>query len=176
MIQSRTAQTTDQSADFLTREYLPVIQQFPEREVQESLLQASMVTVVRMKNPSKKPPAAPVSDQLPTELRFLEGPLVDLGFAKLNLPEAEIRKILLAFCSEGVAAAGTPYKLRHSVMSLFTFVERASGKEIMLPADWRQVVRSQSWIGKRVVPRNVDLSLYQDVGDGYLSRSGADVH
>ena len=156
--------------NFLTREYLSVIRQFPEKDVQDSLMRESVVTLVRVKDPSKEPPSAPVSEHLPDELEFLQGSLVDLGFGKLNLAQAEIERIFLAFCGEGVAVPGTPHKLRHSVMSLFTFVEPATGHEAMLPANWREVVRSQSWIGKKVVAPNLDLSLYRDVGDGYLMR------
>lgn len=153
--------------DFLARDYLSVIRQFPDKETQEWLLRESVVTLVRVPDPRKKPPSAPVSDELPDELRHLNGSLVDLGFGKLELRQAEIERILLAFCGEGVGVPGTPYKLRHSVMSLFTFVEHAGGLEVMLPADWRRVVRSQSWIGKKVVDPNLDLSKYGDVGDGY---------
>ena len=156
--------------DFLDREYLSVIRQFPEKDIQTCLLRESVITLVRVKDPSRKPPSAPVSGRLPGDLAFLEGSLVDLGFGKLSLPQAEIEAIFLAFCGEGVAVPGTPYKLRHSVMSLFTFVEPGSGHEIILPADWRQVVRSQSWIGKKVVVPNLDLSLYRDIGDGYSLR------
>src|SRR5262249_20447147 len=136
--------------DFLSREYLPVIRQFAEKDVQQSLLRESAVTLVRAKDPSKKPPSAPVSDDMPKELEFLAGPLCDLGFAKLDLPPNEIEQIYLAFCGPGVAVPGTPYKLRHSVMSLFTFVEPASGHEVKLPPNWRQGVRSRAWIGKKV--------------------------
>jgi hypothetical protein len=159
--------------DFLIREYLPVIRQFPENEVQNSLLRESALTLVRTKDPSKKPPSAPVSDHLPKELEFLAGPLCNLGFDKLELQPGEIEQIYLAFCGQGVAVPGTPYKLRHSVMSLYTFVEPASGKEVRLPDNWRQTVHSQVWIGKRVAAG--DLSQYEDQGDGYLLRkvSGA---
>jgi hypothetical protein len=174
MVQPMSAQPADATMetmeDFLTREYLSVIGQFPEKDLQNSLLRESVVTLVRIKDASKKPPSAPVSDHLPDELAFLEGPLADLGFGKLNLPQAEIERILLAFCGEGVAVPGTPSKLRHSVMSLFTFVGPASGREVMLPADWREVVRSHSWIGKKAVTPDVDLSTYENVGDGYLLR------
>jgi hypothetical protein len=128
--------------EFLAREYLPVIRQFPEEEVQESLLHESVITVVCVKDGSKKPPSAQLSNCLPKELAFLEGPSTDLGFGHLSLPKTEVDKILRAFCGEGVAVPGTPYKLRHSVMSLFTFVEPATGHETVLPADWRQFVRS----------------------------------
>jgi hypothetical protein len=128
--------------DFLTREYLPVIRQFPEKEVQKSLLREPTRTLVRTKDPTKKLPNAPVSDNLPKELEFLAGSLCDLGFDKLDLPQCEIDKIYLAFCGQGVAVPGTPYRLRHSVMSVFTFVEQASGQEVKLPVNWRQRVRS----------------------------------
>src|SRR5207253_557105 len=136
--------------DFLAREYLPVIRQFPERDVQQSLLRESAVTLVRVKDPSKKPTSALVSEKLPRELEFLGGSLCDLGFDKLDLPQNDIEQIYLAFCGQGVAVPGTPYRLRHSVMSLFTFVEPANGHEVKLPADWRQTVRSRLWIGKKV--------------------------
>ncbi len=154
--------------DFLAREYLPVIRQFPDERVQQSLLRESTVTLVRVKDPSRPPPSAPVSEDLPKELAFLAGPLCELGFDKLNLPPSEIERIYLAFCGQGVGVPGTPYRLRHSVMSLFTFVEPATGQEIMLPPDWRQVVRSGTWIGKRIA--NADLSSYEDRSDGYFLR------
>ena len=150
--------------DFLAREYLPAVRQFPEKEVQESLLRESAVTLVRVKDRSKKPPSAPVSENLPKELEFLAGPLCNLGFDRLDLPESEIEQIYLAFCGQGVAIPGTPYKLRHSVMSLFTFVEPASGHEVRLPGNWRQTVRSRVWVGKRVA--DADLASYEDKGDG----------
>jgi hypothetical protein len=159
--------------DFLMREYLPVIRQFPEEDVQRSLLRESAVTLVRSKDPSKKPPSAPVSDNLPKELEFLAGSLCDLGFDKLALPESEIEQIYLAFCGQGVAVPGTPYRLRHSAMSLFTFVEPAAGHEVKLPPNWRQVVRSRVWIGKRIAAG--DLSSYEDKEDGYLLREASSV-
>ncbi len=157
--------------DFLMREYLPVIRQFPEEEVRQSLLRESAVTLVRVKDPSRKPPSAPVSEHLPKELAFLAGPLCDLGFGRLDLPPSEVERIYLAFCGEGVAVPGTPYKLRHSVMSLFAFVEPATGHEVTLPPNWRQVVRSRTWLGKRVA--DADLSSYEDKGDGYLLREAS---
>lgn len=154
--------------DFLMREYLPVVRQFPDEETQRALLRESAVTRVCVKDPSRKPPSAPVSDELPKELAFLAGSLCDLGFGRLDLPPREIERIYLAFCGQGVAVPGTPYKLRHSVMSLFTFVEPASGQEVKLPRNWRQAVRSRAWIGKKVAEG--DLSSYEDKGDGYLLR------
>jgi hypothetical protein len=157
--------------DFLIREYLPVIKQFPE-EVQRSLLRESAITRVCVKDPSKKPPSAPVSDNLPHELEFLAGSLCDLGFGKLDLPQNAIENIYIAFCSQGVAVPDMRYKLRHSVMSLFTFVEPATGNEVRLPDNWRETVRSRRWIGKKIAA-DIDLSLYEDGGDGYLLRERA---
>jgi len=154
--------------DFLAREYLAVIRQFPDEETQQALLRESAVTRVCVKDPSRKPPSAPVSEHLPKELAFLAGPLCDLGFGRLDLPPGEIERIYLAFCGQGVAVPGTPYRLRHSVMSLFTFVEPATGHEVKLPPNWRQVVRSRKWIGKKVA--DAGLSSYEDKGDGYLLR------
>ena len=156
--------------DFLVREYLPVIRQFPERDVQNALLCESAVTLVRVKDPSIEPPCAPVSNNLPKELEFLAGPLCNLGFDQLDLPQNEIEKIYMNFCGQGVAVPGTPHKLRHSVMSMFTFVERASGHELTLPVNWRQTVHSSAWIGKKVAAVGVDLSLYEEKGDGYQLR------
>lgn len=146
-------------SDFLTREYLPVIRQFPEAEVQQSLLRESATTRVCVKDPSNKPPSAPVSDNLPSELEFLAGCLCDLGFSRLDLPPNEIESLLVAFCSQGVAIPGTAYRLRHSVMSLFTFVEPATGSELKLPDNWREAVRSRRWIGKKVAG-DLDLSYW----------------
>jgi hypothetical protein len=151
---------------FLNREYLPVIRRFPEADLQKLLMHESAKTIVRVTDPSKQAPSAPVSDKLPKELAFLSGSLCDLGFDKLDIPESEIDKIYLAFCGQGVAVPRTPYKLRHSVMSMFTFVEEASGHEVTLPEKWRQTVRSNSWIGKEVTGADVDLSRYEDEGDG----------
>lgn len=158
--------------DFLAREYLPVIEQFPDEEVQHSLLKESAVTRICVKDPAKKPPCAPVSDNLPRELEFLAGGLCDLGFSRLDLPQKEIDDLYIAFCSQGVAIPGVPYRLRHSVMSLFTFVEQAIGNELPLPDNWREVVRSRRWVGKKVAA-GLDLSLYEDAGDGYLLRQEA---
>jgi hypothetical protein len=146
--------------DFLMREYLPVIRQFPDEETWQALLRDSAVTRVCVKDASRKPPSAPVSEDLPKEAAFLAGSLCDLGFGRLDLPPADIERVYLAFCGPGVAVPGTPYKLRHSVMSLFTFVEPATGHEVKLPPNWRQAVRSRTWIGKKVT--ETDLSSYED--------------
>jgi hypothetical protein len=153
--------------DFLEREYLSSLRQFPEG-TQQLLLRGSSKTVVRTKDPSKTPPSAPVSDVLPMALQFLGGHLCDLGFDKLDLSPTEIDRIYLAFASEGVALPGTSYKLRHSVMSMFTFVEPADGGEVTLPLTWRQTVRSEKWLGKKIDAVEADLSQYEEEEDGYL--------
>lgn len=131
-------------------------------------MRGSSTTAVRTKDPSKAPPNAPVSDELPNELAFLGGHLCNLGFDKLDVPKSEIERIYRAIAGEGVAVPGTPYKLRHSVMSMFTFVEPARGAEMVLPLSWRQTVRSDRWLGKKLSPVNVDLSSYTEEDDGYL--------
>ncbi|HVA45626.1 MAG TPA: hypothetical protein VNH11_04500 [Pirellulales bacterium] len=157
--------------DFLDRNYLSSLQQFPEN-TRQLLLRGSSTTAVRIKDPSKKPPSAPVSDDLPKELRFLGGHLCNLGFDKLGLPQGEIDRIYRAFAGEGVAVPGTLYKLRHSVMSMFTFVEPAKGGEVTLPGSWRQTVRSDKWLGKKVAAVDVDLSQYKEEPDGYILKEG----
>lgn len=153
--------------DFLDRSYLSSLQQFPQ-DTRQLLLRGASTTVVRVKDPCKKPPSAPVSEDLPKELRFLSGHMCNLGFDKLDLPQDQIEQIYRAFAGEGVAVPGTPYRLRHSVMSLFTFVEPAQGSELALPITWRQTVRSDKWIGKKVGSADMDLSRYQVEADGYL--------
>lgn len=154
-------------SDFLDRDYFSSLQQFPE-DTQQVLLRGSSTTAVRTKDPSQKPPSAPVSNDLPRELAFLGGHLCKLGFDKLDLPQNEIDRIYRAFAGEGVAVPGTAYKLRHSVMSMFTFIEPAKGGEVALPVHWRQTVRSDKWLGKKVGGTGMDLSRYQEEEDGYL--------
>jgi hypothetical protein len=118
--------------------------------------------------------------QAPAELSFLRPGFVDLGIENLGLGEDEHKALLLAFCGDGVAVPGTPYKLRFTGMAMSTVVEPATGTEPPLPVHWKQglyVVDAQgrlTWIGKRVRPDQVgkvDLPLYQDVGDGWQLRS-----
>lgn len=156
--------------DFLDRDYFSSLQQFPE-DTRQMLLRESSTTAIRTKDSSKKPPSAPVSDDLPAELAFLGGHLCNLGFDQLDLPQEEIDRIYTAFAREGVAVPGTAFKLRHSVMSMFTFVEPASGGEVALPVDWRQTVRSDKWLGKKVANRDADLSHYLREEDGYILKS-----
>jgi hypothetical protein len=118
--------------------------------------------------------------QVPAELSFLRPGFVDLGYENLGLTEADHKALLLAFCGDGVAMPGTPYKLRFSGVGIATVVEPATGQEPSLPDHWRQgvlVIDAQNrltWIGKRVRPDpigQVDLDRYQDVGDGWQLRS-----
>ena len=117
--------------------------------------------------------------EVPEELSFLHSKCVDLGFENLSLSDDEYKALLLAFVGEGVAVPGSPYKLRYTGMGMSTVVEPATGQEPSLPAHWKQGVRVMdkqdrfSWIGKRVRPNplgQVNLALYQDVGDGWQLR------
>ena len=114
--------------------------------------------------------------QVPAELSFLRRGFVDLGFEHLGLGDEEHKALLLAFVGDGVAVPGTPYRLRYSGVGMATVVEPATGTEPPLPAHWKQgvlVIDAQdrlTWIGRKVRPDQVgevDLQLYQDVGDGW---------
>ena len=63
--------------------------------------------------------------QVPAELSFLRPGFVDLGFENLGLGDEEHKALLLAFCGDGVAVPGTPYKLRFTGMAMSTVVEPA---------------------------------------------------
>lgn len=117
---------------------------------------------------------------IPALLEFLRGAFVDLGFENLGLMPAELRRIMLAFGGGGVAVPGSPHRLRHAAPG-HSVVEALDGTELgTLPAHWRQGVLvvgnddQYTWIGKRVRPDQIgpiDLSQYDDVGDGWKLRS-----
>ena len=144
----------------MKRTYLESISHFSE-EMREELIKWS----TRTRFP-----------QVPAELSLLRPGFVDLGFENLGLGDEEHKALLLAFCGDGVAVPGTPYKLRFTGMAMSTVVEPATGQEPSLPAHWRQgvlVIDAQdrlTWIGKRVRPDQVgkvNLALYLDTGDGW---------
>lgn len=85
-----------------------------------------------------------------------------------------------AFVASGVAVPGSRYRLRNvrplrSVVEPTDWTERAT-----LPVHWRQGVLVMGrddrycWIGKRVAFEqlgNIDLSEYEDAGDGWTLKS-----
>ena len=113
---------------------------------------------------------------LPSDMAFLRGAFVDLGFENLGLSSEEYRKVMLAFGGTGVHVPGTAYRLRHATPG-HSLVEPADGTEqAALPAHWRQAVfvmgndERLTWIGKRVRPDQVgriDRSHYRDIADGW---------
>ena len=115
---------------------------------------------------------------LPSDMAFLRGAHVDLGFENLGLPAEEHRKIMRAFGGTGVVVPRTSWRLRFAYLhGPDSVVEPVDGTEqAALPNYWRQaalVVGNDdrlTWIGKRVRPEqigNVDLRLYRDAGDGW---------
>lgn len=126
----------------------------------------------------KEAPHTRMVGPIPAEFKFLDEPTgyVDLGFENLPIDDDEKPIIGKAFLGIGVQIPGTQYKLRH-VRSFTTVIEPVVGGEPVLPTSWKRVVyvvlpRDKfSWIGKDVRPDqigSVDLSQYQDMGDGYI--------
>lgn len=118
--------------------------------------------------------------QVPPELSFLRGD-VDLGFENLGLSWPEQQVLKAAFETDGIAVPGTPYKLRQLKNSIVAVVEPATGKEPLLPTNWKTALytltgNSFTYIGKRVrrndqLPPDFDPAndpKYRDVGDGHV--------
>lgn len=118
--------------------------------------------------------------QPPRELLWLRGD-VDLGFENLGLSSQQQQILKAGFQGEGVAVPGTTYKLRHLPDSTVAVVELQTGKEPVLPDNWKQGAYTLSgnvftYIGKRVrrndqLPPNFEPANdpnYKDVGDGHV--------
>lgn len=112
---------------------------------------------------------------LPQGFEFLKGGFVDLGFENLGLSPPEQYTLNKALAGTGIAIPGTRFKIR-SMKGGDTQVLPIDGSEIAaLPPHWKQAVYvvdndNYTWIGKRVRPDQVgqvDLSLYDDEGNGY---------
>jgi hypothetical protein len=94
---------------------------------------------------------------LPSELSFLAGRFVDLGFENLGLGPAKLNDLLRAFSGTGVALAGSKWRLRFAYP--YAVVETADGTEQeTLPDWWNEAVLVTdnqflpTWVGKRVRP------------------------
>lgn len=118
------------------------------------------------------------SKDLPPELAFLAGAIVDLGFENLGLPAEAFKALSKAFAGKGIRIPGTNLKLRYSGELLTTVIEPISDTEedATLPDYWREAVLvldhndQPSWIGKRVRPDQVgklDRFKYAEVEGGY---------
>jgi hypothetical protein len=111
---------------------------------------------------------------LSSELAFLHGKFVDLGFENLGLPSPEHRKIMLAFGGTGVCIPNTQLCMRF--VYPHAEIEPVDGSETAtLPAWWKEgvlVIDDQTipnWVGKRVRPDQTagfNLQGYKDAGDG----------
>jgi hypothetical protein len=110
---------------------------------------------------------------LPSELSFLVGRFVDLGFENLGLGPQKFNDFLRAFSGTGVAVPHTKWRLRFTYP--YAVVEPADGSEQeTLPAWWKEAVLVTddhfipTWVGKRVRPDQTpgfNLQSYRDVGE-----------
>ena len=113
---------------------------------------------------------------LPSELSFLAGRFVDLGFENLGLGPQKFNDILRAFSGTGVAVARTNWRLRFAYP--YAVVEPADGSEQeTLPDWWKEAVLVTddqfvpTWVGKRVRPDQTagfSLQGYRDVGEALV--------
>jgi hypothetical protein len=113
---------------------------------------------------------------LPSELSFLSGRFVDLGFENLGLGPQKFNDFLRAFSGMGVAVPNTNWRLRFAYP--YAVVEPTDGTEQeTLPDWWKEAVLVTdnqfvpTWIGKRVRPdQTADFNLqgYRDVGEALV--------
>lgn len=76
---------------------------------------------------------------VPSELSFLIGSFIDLGFENLELSNNELIKIQRAFIGDGVMIPGTPYKLRNKLSGI-TVIEPGDDVKDVLPDNWADAV------------------------------------
>ncbi|HZU38699.1 MAG TPA: hypothetical protein VFA18_22420 [Gemmataceae bacterium] len=113
---------------------------------------------------------------LPSELSFLTGRFVDMGFENLGLGPQKFNDLLRAFSGTGVAVPHTSWRLRFTYP--YAVVEPAVGSEQQtLPDWWKEAVLvtddqfKPTWVGKRVRPDQTagfNLQGYRDVGEGMV--------
>lgn len=125
----------------------------------------------------KEAPHTAFTGILPSELAFLNGRFVDMGFENLGFNQQQQNDLLRAFSGTGVVVPGTQYKLRfvypNAVIEVIDGSEKAVlqnwWKEAVLVANDQAV---PTWIGNRVRPDQVagyDLTNYKNVGEGCIS-------
>jgi hypothetical protein len=113
---------------------------------------------------------------LPTQLSFLAGRFVDLGFENLGLGPQKCNDLLRAFSGTGVAVSPMNWGLRFA--HPYAVVEPTDGSEKeILPDWWREAVLVTddqfvpTWVGKRVRPDQTvgfNLQGYRDVGEALV--------
>jgi hypothetical protein len=113
---------------------------------------------------------------LPSELSFLAGRFVDLGFENLGLGPQKYNDFLRAFSGTGVAVPNSTWRLRFAYP--YAVVEPADGSEQeTLPDWWTEAVLVTdehfipTWVGKRVRPDQTagfNLQGYRDVGEALI--------
>ena len=113
---------------------------------------------------------------LPTELAFLAGRFVDLGFENLGFGVQKCNDFPRAFSGTGVAVPHTKWRLRFTYP--YAVAEPVDGSDQdTLPGWWKEaflVTDDQfvpTWVGKRVRPDQTagfNLQGYRDVGEGLV--------
>ena len=113
---------------------------------------------------------------LPSELSFLAGRFVDLGFENLGLGPQKFNDFLRAFSGTGVALPNTTWRLRFAYP--YAVVEPVDGSEQeTLPTWWKEAVLVTddqfvpTWVGKRVRPDQLagfSLQGYRDAGEALV--------
>jgi hypothetical protein len=113
---------------------------------------------------------------LPSELAFLAGRFVDMGFENLGLGPKKFNDILRAFSGTGVAVPLTQWRLRFAYP--YAVAELADGSEPeTLPDWWKEAVLvtdnqfRPTWVGKRVRPDQTagfNLQGFRDVGEALV--------
>jgi len=103
----------------------------------------------------KEAPHCRFVGEIPKELSFLRGDIVDLGFENLGLMTEKFNELLLAFAGVGVIVPGTHWKLRSNGPR--AVVELCDGSEsVSLPNHWSECVwvlggdEKPSYVGSRV--------------------------
>jgi hypothetical protein len=122
---------------------------------------------------------------LPSELSFLNGAFVDMGFENFG-DTALMQQVFRAFGGTGVIVPGTRYKLRNASPGQAT-AEQVDGSEtVSLPNFWKQCVMVMdandrfTWVGKMVRAEQTGpnfpptrLEGYRDMGDGWALQATA---
>jgi hypothetical protein len=121
----------------------------------------------------KESPHTKFTGEIPPELGFLRGGLVDLGFENLGTVGSQL---YLGFVGRGVVVPGTKWRLRYVYPT--AVIEPVDGtEEVTLPANWKRAVLvlgindRPTWVGKSLRPdqlTGLDVADYRDAGDALV--------